>query len=94
MTLDNLVGVSHGEAGIDLGHRFFKMGIVCHGFGVLDKAVPIEHSHGLTADGKTVAPHFEHGGSPGVSKRLHEGSRQTVLHNLNFFFSRLAGEAG
>ena len=22
-------------------------------------AVPMEHSHGLTADGKTVAPHFE-----------------------------------
>ena len=44
---------------------FFKMGIGCHGFGVLDKAVPIEHSHGLTADGKTVAPHLEKGDGPG-----------------------------
>ncbi len=43
---------------------FFKMGIGCHGFGVLDKAVPIEHSHGLTADGKTVAPHLKKGDGP------------------------------
>ncbi len=42
----------------------FKLGIGGHGFGVLDKAVPIEHSHGLTADGKTVAPHFEKGDGP------------------------------
>ena len=42
----------------------FNMGIGCHGFGVLDKAVPIEHSHGLTADGKTVAPQFEQGDGP------------------------------
>jgi len=32
------------------------MGIGRHGFGVRDKTVPIEHSHGLTADGKTVPP--------------------------------------
>ncbi len=36
----------------------------CHGPGVLDKAVPIEQSHGLTADGKTVAPHFEQADGP------------------------------
>ena len=41
-----------------------KMGIGCHGFGVLDKAVLIEHSHGLTADGKTVAHYFEQGDGP------------------------------
>ncbi len=40
------------------------MGIGCHGFGVLDKGVTIEHSHGLTADGKTVAPHLEKGDGP------------------------------
>ena len=34
------------------------------GFGVLDKAVLIEHSHGLTADGKTLAPYFEQGDGP------------------------------
>jgi len=40
---------------------FFKMGMGRHGLGVLDgglgvldKAVPIEHSHGLTEDGKAV----------------------------------------
>ncbi len=43
------------------------MGIWRHGFGVLDKAVPILHSHGLTADGKTVAHHFEKGECPGSS---------------------------
>ena len=37
----------------------FKMGIGCHGLGVLDKAVSIELSHGLTEDGKTVAPHLQ-----------------------------------
>ncbi len=42
----------------------FKMGIGCHGLGVLDKAVSIEHSHGLTEDGKTVAPHLEKRRSP------------------------------
>ena len=41
-----------------------KMGIGCHGFGVLDKAVPIAHSHGLIADGETVTPHFEQGNGP------------------------------
>ena len=35
---------------------FFKMGIGFHGLGVLDKAVPIEHSHGPTENGKTPAP--------------------------------------
>ena len=34
----------------------FKVGIGCHGLGVLDKAVSSLSSHGLTADGKTVAP--------------------------------------
>ena len=33
-----------------------NLGIGCHGLGVLDKAVWFEHSHGLTEDGKTVAP--------------------------------------
>lgn len=46
----------------DLGGRgdrttaLFKMGAGC--LGVLDKAVPIEHSHGLTTDSKTVAHHM------------------------------------
>ena len=30
---------------------FFKMGIGCHGFGVLDKAVSYVNSHGLPEDG-------------------------------------------
>ncbi len=49
-----------GERGTPMsqGQRFFENGNRGHGFGVLDKAVPIKHSHGLTADGKTVAPHF------------------------------------
>ena len=42
----------------------FKLGIGCHGYGVLDMAVPIEHSHGLPEDGKTVAPQFETGDWP------------------------------
>lgn len=43
---------------------FFKMGIGRHGFGVPDKAVPIDHSHGLFAGCKTVAPHFEQSDGP------------------------------
>lgn len=37
------------------------MGIGRPGFGILDKAVPIGQSHGLTEDGQTVAPHFGQG---------------------------------
>ena len=46
---------------------FFNWGIGCHGYGVFDMAVPIEHSHGLTEDGKTVAPQFEKGDDPGIA---------------------------
>lgn len=35
---------------------FFKMRIGHHGVGVFDKAVPVDHSYGLTNDGKTVVP--------------------------------------
>ncbi len=48
---------------------FFNMKIGCHGLGVLDKAVPIEHSHGLTEDGKTVAPRLEADDGPATTRQ-------------------------
>jgi hypothetical protein len=41
-----------------------KREIGCHDLGVLDKVVFVRSSHGLTADGKTVAFHFEQGDGP------------------------------
>jgi len=53
------------RSGVPRAIAFFKMGMGCHGLGVLDKAVRIEHSHGLTEDGKAMSPHREKGDGPG-----------------------------